>query len=100
MLIKAATRLQAARDEMGAQPGIVTPQLDEALTYNRRLWTILVTGATDSASQLPREMKQNIGTLGAFILRRSMEMLTNPAPEQLAILITINRHIAMGLLGR
>ena len=70
-----------------------------ALTYNRKLWTILVSSATDAGNPLPAGIKQNVANLGIFIFNHTLAVMTQPAPERLAILIDINREIAAGLRG-
>lgn len=96
LLLKAAARLQAVKDDWDTG-GPVT--LDEALSYNRRLWTILATSVTSQDNPLPLEVKQNLGSLGAFILKHTLEVMTDPKPERLTTLISINRNIAQGLRG-
>ena len=97
LLLKAAARLQAVKDDWGKTDGPVT--LDDALTYNRRLWTILATSVTSADNPLPIEVKQNLGSLGAFILKHTLDVMTNPTPDRLTTLIQINRNIAQGLRG-
>jgi flagellar biosynthesis activator protein FlaF len=93
VLMKAASRLQAIRDDWSARQY----DLDEALTYNRKLWTILVTSATEPTSALPQAIKQNVANLGLFVFNHTVSLLTNPAPERLGVLININRELAAGL---
>ncbi|HEX2726288.1 MAG TPA: flagellar biosynthesis regulator FlaF [Beijerinckiaceae bacterium] len=93
VLIKAASRLQAIRDDWDGRRA----ELDDALTFNRKLWTILVTSATDAENPLPAAIKNNIANLAIFIFNRTMAVMTEPAPEKLAPLITINRELAAGL---
>ena len=93
ILMKAATRLQAIRDDWDGR----RPELVEALTYNRKLWTILVSSATEESNPLPVPIKQNLANLGIFIFNHTLAVMTQPAPERLGILITINREIAAGL---
>jgi flagellar protein FlaF len=93
VLLKAAARLQTIRDGWDENRAA----LDDALTYNRKLWTVLATAATADTSPLPREIKQNIGNLGIFIFKRTMEMMMEPAPEKLDALVNINRQVAAGL---
>jgi len=97
LLLKAAARLQAVKDDWGTEGGPVS--LDEALSYNRRLWTILATSVTSNDNPMPLEIKQNLGSLGAFILKHTLDVMTNPSPERLTTLIQINRNIAQGLRG-
>jgi flagellar protein FlaF len=42
-------------------------------------------------------VKQNVANLGIFVFNHTLEVMTAPAPERLAILITINRELAAGL---
>lgn len=96
LLLKAAARLQAVKDDWGGDSPVT---LDEALSYNRRLWTILATSVTSNDNPLPVEIKQNLGSLGAFILKHTLDVMTNPSPDRLTTLIQINRNIAQGLRG-
>jgi len=93
ILMKAATRLQAIRDDWEGK----RRELADALTYNRKLWTILVSSATEETNPLPVPIKQNLANLGIFIFNHTLAVMTQPAPERLGILITINREIAAGL---
>ena len=93
VLLKAASRLQAVRDDWNGRRG----ELDEALTFNRKLWTILVTSATDADNPLPLAIKNNIANLAIFVFERTITVMVEPAPEKLGALVTINREIAAGL---
>ena len=93
VLLKAATKLQAIRDDWDGK----RRELFDALTYNRKLWTILVSSATEEGNPLPVPIKQNVANLGIFIFNHTLAVMTQPAPERLGILITINREIAAGL---
>ena len=95
LLMKAASRLQAIRDDWEER----RRELFEALTYNRKLWTILVSSATEADNPLPTAIKQNVANLAIFIFNHTLAVITQPAPERLAILIDINREIAAGLRG-
>lgn len=70
-----------------------------ALTYNRRIWTILSTSATEPTNPLPDGIKVAIASLAGFIFQRTISVMAEPAPEKLAALIRINRDIAAGLRG-
>ncbi|NBN63524.1 flagellar biosynthesis regulator FlaF [Microvirga tunisiensis] len=94
ILMKAAARLQLVKDEW-EQTSFA--EKDEALTYNRKLWTVLVTSVTSPDNPLPQPIKDNIATLGVFIFRHTMDILMNPEPDKLGTLISINRSIAEGL---
>jgi flagellar protein FlaF len=91
--MKAATRIQAIHDDWDGKRG----DLDQALTFNRKLWTVLVSSATEAENPLPPAIKQNIAALALFVFNRTVAIMTEPAPEKLAALVRINREIAAGL---
>lgn len=95
VLLRAAFRLQAVRDDWEAR----RHELDDALTNNRKLWTVLVASATGPESALPRDLRQNIANLGVFIFNHTIRAMAEPAPERLDVLVSINRNIAAGLRG-
>ncbi|CAA9322041.1 MAG: Flagellar synthesis regulatory protein FlaF [uncultured Microvirga sp.] len=93
ILIRAAARLQAIRDDWAGK----RPDLEDALTYNRKLWTILVSSATEAANPLPVAIKQNVANLGIFVFNHTIALISEPKPEGLAVLVSINRELAAGL---
>ena len=93
LLLKAAQQLQAATDDWRPDG----PALGAALTYNRRIWTILATSATEPDNPLPAGIKTNIAQLAAVIFQRTLAVMMEPAPEKLALRIRINRDVATGL---
>jgi flagellar protein FlaF len=96
LLLTAAARLQAIRDGWDDKQR----ELDAALLYNRKLWSIFVTSATSPENPLPPAIRQNVANLGLFVFNQTLAVQANPAPEKLGALITINRELAAGLLGR
>lgn len=96
LLLKAARQLQALQDNWTDDK----KALDSALTYNRRLWTIISTSATSKESPLPAAIKQNIANLSVFIFNHTVDTYATPAPERLTSLIQINCMIAEGLRGQ
>ena len=92
-LMKAATRLKLVQDHWDEDRS----DLDGALTYNRKLWTILSTAATDAESLLPPDLQRNMALIAMFIFNRSLDMIVEPKKEALDALIEINRNIAAGL---
>jgi flagellar biosynthesis activator protein FlaF len=95
VLLKAATRFQAIRDDWDNR----AKDLDEALTYNRKIWTVLVSSVTRPENPLPQPIKQNVANLGIFIFNHTLSLMSGAKPEKLAILISINRELAAGLRG-
>jgi flagellar protein FlaF len=96
LLIKAATRLQIVADDWENRKH----DLEEALTYNRRLWMLLVSAVTAEDNPLPVGIKQNILGLANFIFNQTIQISIAPQAQMLGVLIGINRDIAAGLRGR
>ncbi len=98
VLLKAAAQLQNLQSRWES----VTPaELDEALTYNRKLWTMFVDTALDDADpNRPVDLRNNIANLGLYIFKRTVDILASPQKEKLNILININREVAEGLLSK
>ena len=97
LLLTAAARLQNVRDGWSNRQ---TSDLESALLYNRRLWSIFVSSCTSPENPLPSNVRQNVANIGLFVLKHTLTVLANPKPENLHSLININREIAAGLLGR
>ena len=95
LLLKAAARLQAVRDSWGDRD-----QIDEALLYNRKLWSIFLTSVTRADNPLPDLVRQNVANLGVFVMNQTISMMSEPQREKLGTLININRELAAGLMGR
>jgi flagellar protein FlaF len=71
--------------------------LNEALTYNRRLWTVFIDSVIEDDNRLPPQLRQNIASLGIFVMGETFSLMTKPKPDHLLSLININRGIAAGL---
>lgn len=93
VLIRAATRLQAIRDDWETNRG----DLPGALHFNQKLWTILVTSVTDAGNPVPAEIRQSIVDLGMFTFNRTLSLLAEPEAKKIGALVNINREIAAGL---
>ena len=93
LLIKAAAGLQAIRDTWPAD----FDQMNRALTFNRKLWTIFMSSANGTDNPLPAQTRQNIVNLGMFILNQTREIMMEPVPHKIDGIININRQIAAGL---
>ena len=76
LLLKAAAQLQSFKDNWSYDESAVA----EALMLNRKLWTILGTSATDDSNPLPDAIKENIGNLTVFVLKRTLEIMDDPSP--------------------
>lgn len=93
LLSKSAAQLQRIRDDWDAR----RTELDGALTYNRKLWTVFMTSVTSDDNPLPTLIKQNVANLGIFVMNHTMSTLANPDARKLDVLININKELAAGL---
>jgi flagellar protein FlaF len=93
LLLQAASRLQAVHDQWENKKG----DLDGALLFNRKLWSVFLTSVTNPEHKLPAEVRQNVANLGIFVFNRTLSIMTDRQPEQLGSLISINRELAAGL---
>ncbi|TVQ82078.1 MAG: flagellar biosynthesis regulatory protein FlaF [Micavibrio sp.] len=98
LLIKAAHKLESLKKRYVAGEDVPLLEMEEALSYNRKLWTVFSTEAGNEDHELPQEIKNNIASLAVFIFKRTIELLADPAPQKFNALIEINRNIASGLL--
>lgn len=96
LLLQAASRLQAVEDKWDTDRA----GLDGALLYNRKLWSVFMSSVTGPDHNLPVEVRQNVANLGIFVFNRTLAIMSNPQRELLASLISINRNLAAGLLGK
>ena len=94
LLIDSASRLQTIQDQWEER----ADDLRDALHHNRRLWTIFLTSVTSPENPLPKEVRQNVANLGLYVLKRTLLILADPRPDNLSVLIGINRNLASGLL--
>jgi flagellar biosynthesis activator protein FlaF len=95
LLLQAAARLQSVHDAWDEN----RPQLEDALRFNRKLWSVFLSEITDSQHKLPKAVRQNIANLGLFVMNHTLAVISHPRPEKLDSLININRDIAAGLLS-
>jgi flagellar protein FlaF len=93
--LKAAARLKSVHDNWDKSRG----DLPKALLYNRRLWTVFLTSATNKENPLPTDVRQNVANLGVYVMYESMACISDPQPGRLTALININRELAAGLRG-
>jgi flagellar biosynthesis activator protein FlaF len=96
LLLKAAAKLQAVRDSWADKPA----GLNEALLYNRKLWTVFLDAVTQDDNKLPLAVRQNLANLGIFVMGETFSLMTKPKPIHVESLIKINRGIAAGLRGK
>jgi len=96
LLLKATAKLQAVLDCWRDKPD----GLHDALTYNQRLWSVLIDAVQHEGNRLPVTVRDNLTKLGAFVMGETFAMMTKPRPAHLKSIIKINRGIAAGLRSR
>ncbi len=94
-LMKSANQLQAAKDQWADDMGDVA----NALYFNRQLWILLTSAVADKDNPLPVEIRNNVGNMGTFVFKHTMDIESDPEATKLDDLISINRELAAGLQG-
>jgi flagellar protein FlaF len=97
LLLKAAARLQSVSDGWG---GDNREHVEDALLYNRKLWSVFLTSVMRQDNPLPDLIRQNVANLGVFVMSQTVSLMVEPQREKLGTLISINRELAAGLMGR
>ena len=95
-LLKAARQLQDVVENWSGPDS----RLTSAILFNRKLWSIFMTDAISDENQLAADIRQKIANIGIFVMKQTVEIQANPAPEKLKSLIDINCNLAAGLSGR
>jgi flagellar protein FlaF len=93
LLLRSAARFQAICDSWESRKA----ELNEALLFNRKLWTFFLASITKDDNPLPVEIRRNVFSLGVFVINRTIKLTGDPKPEGLGTLININRELAAGL---
>ncbi len=96
LLLQAAAKLQAVQDSWRDKP----INLNDAVIFNRRLWTVFIDAVMSDGNKLPIPVRQNIANLGTFVMGEIFSLMTNPRRDHLTSLIKINRRIAAGLRSK
>jgi flagellar protein FlbT len=93
LLLQAAAKLQAVQSSWKEKPGATK----EAVLFNRRLWTVFLDSLIQDKDRLPQPLRENLKTLGAFVMCETFSLVTKPQQKHFENLININRRIAAGL---
>jgi len=93
LLLKAAHQLQDVQEDWQ----IKRSKLADALDYNKKLWTILLSAVTNPENPLPAEIRQNVANLGIFILGQVLETAQDPSAAKIKVMVDLNRELANGL---
>ena len=97
LLLKAAAKLQSVHD---AWDGKRPSTLEDAVQYNRRLWSVLLDSVTQDDNKLPQPVRDNLTRLGVYVMAETFSLMTKPKPDHLKKIIKVNRSLAAGLRGR
>jgi flagellar biosynthesis activator protein FlaF len=90
-LLEAARQMAAAKDKG-------RDEILAAVRKNWRLWTIFQASLVDAECPLPAPVRGNLLGLANFIDRHVAQILADPDPKHLDVLIRINSQIGEGLL--
>jgi flagellar biosynthesis activator protein FlaF len=96
LLLEAAAKLQEAHDSWRDNPS----GFNDAVMYNRQLWTILIDAVTQDDNKLPVKVRDNLIRLGVFVMGEIFALMTKPKPDHLKTIIKINRSLATGLRAK
>lgn len=96
LLLQAAAKLQAVRDSWKEKPTATR----EAVHFNQRLWTIFLDSLIQDKDRLPVPLRENLKTLGAFVMCETFSLVTKPQHKHFDNLININRRVATGLRNK
>ena len=96
LLLQAAAKLQDVHDSWRDKP----IGLNDAVTFNRKLWTILIDAVMKDENKLPVEVRSNITRLGMYVMSETFALMTKPMPSHLEAIIKVNRSIAAGLRAK
>lgn len=98
VLLKSVAKLQDLQRRWG---NFTAEELDDTLRYNRQIWMMFMDNAnSDASTDRPAQLRNNIANLGAYVFKRTLDILGDPKKEKLDILIDINREIAAGLMTK
>ncbi|MFH1136667.1 MAG: flagellar biosynthesis regulator FlaF [Pseudomonadota bacterium] len=94
-LSEGALRLERVLDDWDPQDK--REELNEALRFNQRIWTIFQTAVVADDCPLPLELRRNMLQLSAFIDKQIFKAMASPLPGYVTPIININRGLAKGL---
>jgi flagellar protein FlaF len=102
LLLAAAAHLQSvANARLEERQLHQCPTFRRAVTFNAKIWTILMTSAMRTDSALPEAIRLSIVELGLFVIHRTARLFDDTsvqnADQAVAVLIEINRRVASGL---
>jgi flagellar biosynthesis activator protein FlaF len=73
--------------------------LEKALKHNQIVWTFFQSELSKPDNPLPKKLRENIISLGLFVAKQIIYIMSYPSPDKLTIIININLSLAAGLRG-
>ena len=95
VLSKAALKLKRCQENWNSENR--RAELEEAFSYNQRIWSIFQAELTKPDHPMEKELRQSLLNLSIFIEKRIYETKAYPAPDKLTAIININNSLAEGL---
>lgn len=89
--LQAALRMRRAKDSKDRS------EIQAAARLNWRLWTIIQAELMAPECQVPLGIRNNMLSLAAFVDKHTLVVLAKPDPDELDVLINVNREISAGL---
>lgn len=96
VLTKAAIMLKNCKDNWDSSGR--DAKLEEALKLNQMLWSMFEGEMVREDNPLPKALRMDILSLGAFIDKRIFDIMAFPSSEKLDAIIDINLNLAAGLM--
>ncbi|MBA4389331.1 MAG: flagellar biosynthesis regulator FlhF [Syntrophus sp. (in: bacteria)] len=97
VLTKAANLLKECKEQWNEEGHF--RRLDEALTFNQKIWSIFQGELAREDNPMLAQLKADILKLSLIIDKRIIEVMSNPFPDKLDLIINININLAAGLRG-
>jgi flagellar protein FlaF len=95
VLARAAMMLKQVQQSWSASDR--NDKLLDAVKFNQKVWSFFQAELSDPENPMPKNIRQDILNLSIFIDKQLFEVLANPDPEKLTVVIDINMGIAAGL---
>jgi len=73
--------------------------LAEALTYTRKLWTVVQADLKDPTNKLEENLKADLLSLSLYVDQECLTAIEKPHQQALQGLIDVNKNVAGGLLS-
>lgn len=97
-LLKAVQKMQ---DLQRRWDSATAEEIDDVLRFNRQIWMMFVdTAMEDKDTARTDQLRSNIANLGAYVFKRTLDIISEPKKEKVDVLIDINREIAAGLMTK